>query len=1000
MDHIPNENGRGLNIRVPYYAQELYFEGGDWETYPERAGYPWLCGQLTVQELNAQYQHVSDNDLRAFAQCWMFFAVLGKVLGPKNYSRQDFLVQNDQTGLWEITTSSAQVWMLRGNDRRPILGRPGMFDFRINTDNLVPFLNVVNKKAVLWDRFAAGKDDSWTDLAISFKVLIELLSTLPKHIARVDNNPSTLDIAAQPGPALDRIRTRLLQESGTWCPHQIEALCSTLSYSALIYLTGLTRMQRDTVDHTSCREQKSCVAYNTNLGVRVGSAHVDDKCACEHLQAPRKQRVRILARGGIAVLRCSKDRHGNIKLRFVPASPDLQYAAISHVWADGLGNTFENSIPRCQVLRLLKAVNAVSESRYPDYPGSVTVHFWLDVYCVPAQVSQSRIIDDDDRRSEQERQQDIELKKKAIARMDATYAWAEYVLVLDHELSKMVTLEWDPQVAMAQDKRGPQVAGTKSIACMAISAWNTRCWTYQEHAFARSTVLQGIGCQSHFDSLKTTNAVETTLQYDFMRLAGRHAMIGGGVQEYGLHYRQYANSENRSKSDASIKKSSFGSAWNIFSGRNTTQWKDMIVILANMLDLSAAAILQLESDMQMKAILASHGTLPISLLFVEMDRLGHGTTSHSEDRWIPTMPQSVYLPCSEAGDLIDVTASGLLLKPTELHSGAIWVLEVPLINDEMPDSCSVPVEQDRHSFWLSIPQNELRHCIERLPFRPTSALILLDRSDPLLEIDDTASFRGACLLPVGQHSENAQATIFVSPLTWGQRAVSNDNEAVLASKVVTDVLITSDIASWPKLPPSRARKLRSVKIIRIIIVGVNMSLAVLGVMLGFLLTSGGDTSNANKFFEVIRPHVEQTCEDLGTVNGVQNLLCTLQKEGSYGLKVKPAGAVLLASIAGLIFGYWLTFVVKYALLLLLMYGVHSEIDARRSWWRQLHGIFKLLVLREIRWWRWPEYLVLRLVVTCIATPVLLCEGVWKLRRKAGKSEDMELQESLVEDAQR
>jgi hypothetical protein len=41
-----------------------------------------------------------------------------------------------------------------------------------------------------------------------------------------------------------------------------------------------------------------------------------------------------------------------LKVNIIERDPGAAYTAISHVWADGLGNPAENSLPRCQLERI------------------------------------------------------------------------------------------------------------------------------------------------------------------------------------------------------------------------------------------------------------------------------------------------------------------------------------------------------------------------------------------------------------------------------------------------------------------------------------------------------------------------------------------------------------------------------------------------------------------------------------------------------------------------
>jgi hypothetical protein len=116
--------------------------------------------------------------------------------------------------------------------------------------------------------------------------------------------------------------------------------------------------------------------------------------------------------------------------------------AISNVWADGLGNPAENSLPRCQLERIrdLAAVLNVDPSREergtvrrapptrkrsPETPDSFLqspvgaaasletdqMLFWIDTLCCPGRPDQA--------------------KDLALKRMTETYLKAAHVLVLD-----------------------------------------------------------------------------------------------------------------------------------------------------------------------------------------------------------------------------------------------------------------------------------------------------------------------------------------------------------------------------------------------------------------------------------------------------------------------------------------------------------------------------------------------------------------------------------------
>lgn len=148
-------------------------------------------------------------------------------------------------------------------------------------------------------------------------------------------------------------------------------------------------------------------------------------------------------------------------IKVVNISPDSDlieqpYVAISHIWADGLGNPSANAIHLCQLRLIQERVDALAARHYNKLclqqpPGHMP--FWMDTLCVPAHEG--------------------EAKTMAIASMETIYKKAVAVLVLDRDL---LTLG-----AISPLERAVRIAA---------SPWNTRLWTIQEGAFARTLYFQ------------------------------------------------------------------------------------------------------------------------------------------------------------------------------------------------------------------------------------------------------------------------------------------------------------------------------------------------------------------------------------------------------------------------------------------------------------------------------------------------------------------------------
>lgn len=60
----------------------------------------------------------------------------------------------------------------------------------------------------------------------------------------------------------------------------------------------------------------------------------------------------------------------------IPVS-DVTFVAISHVWADGLGNPSANKLPQCQLSRLQGLVDNMVPAHQRPMP------FWIDTLFIP-----------------------------------------------------------------------------------------------------------------------------------------------------------------------------------------------------------------------------------------------------------------------------------------------------------------------------------------------------------------------------------------------------------------------------------------------------------------------------------------------------------------------------------------------------------------------------------------------------------------------------------------
>lgn len=154
------------------------------------------------------------------------------------------------------------------------------------------------------------------------------------------------------------------------------------------------------------------------------------------------------------------------RFRIIESGKGREFIAISHVWAEGLGNPNGNSLPSCALKWISNTVDRFqfhsgdqSDGEEPDEDqqersfGEASrgkTPFWLDTICVPVSPP--------------------EMWTRAMKRLRKPYQDASLVLVLDSYLYTQDTREIDALELWAR------------ILCC---SWSRRLWTFQEGRLAR-----------------------------------------------------------------------------------------------------------------------------------------------------------------------------------------------------------------------------------------------------------------------------------------------------------------------------------------------------------------------------------------------------------------------------------------------------------------------------------------------------------------------------------
>ena len=230
-----------------------------------------------------------------------------------------------------------------------------------------------------------------------------------------------------------------------WCPSQIEIMMrSSITLQSLYFFASM----QDSISagrHGLCDTRK-CVVYQTDLEDYT-TQHVTRECRCKDLFIDTSSLYAVLTTGGLPLLRIREaETLDELTVEIVVSEPDTCYLALSHVWADGLGDAKANALPRCQLLHLSKITQNLG-ARLSPTNSQTELLFWCDTLCCPVAPGKA--------------------KNQVLTQMRNIYEQATCVLVLDASIR-----------LYESEAMGPE----ETCARILISGWMRRLWTLQEGA--------------------------------------------------------------------------------------------------------------------------------------------------------------------------------------------------------------------------------------------------------------------------------------------------------------------------------------------------------------------------------------------------------------------------------------------------------------------------------------------------------------------------------------
>lgn len=228
-----------------------------------------------------------------------------------------------------------------------------------------------------------------------------------------------------------------------WCPSEIEKIRNLYQgVASLHYVTRLKQRSR-AESHKNC-SRHACRAFQIDM-TQYRPRHATDGCACAHVHVDERELSNILQNTeSYPVLRVDTAPNGTVQLSMETYEPGINYVALSHVWADGLGNPTNNALPACQISKVAEDVAQLNRDMNEDQSPQAAYRVWIDTICCP-----------------------VEREGKAIAlqRIAGVYSNATHVLVLESSLICLNTTTCHIAERML-----------RTFTC---SAWMRRLWTVQ-----------------------------------------------------------------------------------------------------------------------------------------------------------------------------------------------------------------------------------------------------------------------------------------------------------------------------------------------------------------------------------------------------------------------------------------------------------------------------------------------------------------------------------------
>ena len=554
MEHLPQPSNPILpQIIVPYYCKDEHiFQADDgFTSFPER--HSWNKQKLRNLEMEGK----AAEQVLSILQSWLFFGVLKSVINIP-FDSSDFVAAEPPLQRCIITTRSLPELVTKW--------RAVVLPSEVETAGWTPEQKTERYRSMIQEAqrirlifeeanmalvsisYAAARDPIVPqELLLSIEVLLSSLSNSAIFMYGLDNIVSV-------GSAASIDFERLGMFAG-WCPFILRRMEAVVNSSALYYAGraahfSVPRLHGGCTAHRCQSERVESSKYHI--------IHCCEENECE-FKGPMSARVSsILDNDDYPILLLDEGSDGSISLDVIAAKEAPPYVTISHVWAHGLGNPRENSMPVCQLRRLRRLVQ--------DCLPQQRVALWIDTLLCPVEGKYCDL---------------------AIAKMVPTYRDAQIVLVLDEGISQA----------------SRTLPPLEILLHVASSMWMQRLWTLQEGALNRKVILQLSDGQRDYDEILRAVGDNSLVQTCFETVSREFLNACQTLRLNGIPERPGQNLD-------------FGMWINMLQYRKTSELRDESLCLATLLGHNLATIVALTPEERLARIYEVQRIFPWNLIFL------------------------------------------------------------------------------------------------------------------------------------------------------------------------------------------------------------------------------------------------------------------------------------------------------------------------------------------------------------------------------------------------